>query len=131
MCDGVGMVTLARRFATDARNLKSPVTIGSRRRTRLVATGAGDGVAKPLIVAERQARGAEIETLDRREETARPAAAAKLAVGHDRQADRLLHRDRVADGAVLDLTQRVEGSLPASQSRHACISSGGRRRLPT
>jgi hypothetical protein len=42
MCDGVGIVTLARVFVTDRMNLKSSLTIGLIRLIRFVASGAGE-----------------------------------------------------------------------------------------
>ena len=52
MCDGVGIVTLARCFATDAMNLKSSVTMDLARFIGPAVSGAGDGVENRVIAED-------------------------------------------------------------------------------
>ena len=85
-----------------------------------------------VIVAEVEHRGLDREAVDALDEPAPIRAAAEFAVGHDLQADVLLHADDVADALVLNLGEARIVELSRHDGRGTLdASAGGRNRLPT
>src|ERR1700684_1900327 len=64
-----------------------------------------------LVVAEHEFRTAKFEPIDRIEKATRPTTATEFAVGHNRQAKLLLHRDSVAYALILYAPQLFRRQL--------------------
>ena len=106
MTSGAAIVTLGTpRFTT---RLQEAEVVGDDAvlapQARLGVRRGGDA-HHAAFVAKAERAVAQAEAFDGVDEARRPAAAAELAVGHARQADRFLEGDDLADAVVLHLAE--------------------------
>src|ERR1700730_14706577 len=103
---GAGIVTFGTCWVRRQTNSNSPTAIGrGRRKFASLLTGA-EGIIVAGAVVELEHRARLAESLDCLDQAKGPRAAAELAVGYRFEAGLLLHPDRFADVAVLDLAIR-------------------------
>src|ERR1700730_12234171 len=136
---GAGIVTFGTCWVRRQTNSNSPTAIGrGRRKFASLLTGV-EGIIVAGAVVELEHRARLAESLNCLDQAKGPRAAAELAVGYRFEASLLLHLDRFADVAVLDLAIRgvahlsrgvgLEGVAQLARAKQATDMLGAMRQF--
>ena len=135
MVEGAGSVIFGVARVTPRRNTNSSSASGCVRLSLRCRIGRGEIDLVALVVAKLEQRAAHLEALDALDEPAPVGAAAEFAVGHDLEADLLLHAHRrrgcIRPGCARIARRRSRrcraGGTPAAAPAGAAGCRHGRR----